>query len=91
MPPWLLRSTGRLSLAAAACRRLLALVGSAVGVAAAIGLTRLRVNHLFGVSAPDPLTFGVVTTFLLIVALATCYIPAQRAMRVDPIIALRAD
>ena len=69
----------------------MALAGSAAGLAAAAGLTRLMVNQLFGVSSHDPLTFGVVTAFLMIVALAACYVPAQRAMRVDPILALRAE
>jgi predicted permease len=69
----------------------MALLGSAAGIAAAIGLTRLMVNQLSGVSAHDPVTFSAVTTLLVLVALAACYIPAQRAMRVDPIVALRAD
>jgi putative ABC transport system permease protein len=68
-----------------------ALAGSVVGVVAAVALTRVMVNQLFGVSAHDPLTFGVVTAFLMAVALAACYVPAQRAMRVDPILALRAE
>lgn len=69
----------------------MALAGAIVGVAAAVALTRLIVNQLFGVSAHDPLTFGGVTAFLMVVALAACYVPARRAMQVDPIIALRAD
>jgi putative ABC transport system permease protein len=69
----------------------MALAGSVVGVVAAVALTRVMVNQLFGVSAHDPLTFGVVTAFLMAVALAACYVPAQRAMRVDPILALRAE
>jgi predicted permease len=69
----------------------MALAGSVGGVAAAIGLTRLMVNQLFGVSAHDPVTFGAVTALLMGVALAACYVPARRAMRVDPIIALRTD
>jgi predicted permease len=69
----------------------MALAGSVVGIVAAAALTRLMVNQLFGVSAHDPLTFGTVTAFLMAVALAACYVPAQRAMRVNPILALRAE
>jgi predicted permease len=69
----------------------MALVGVAVGVAAALGLTRLMVNQLFGVSPHDPLTFVGVAMLLIIVAVAACYIPARRAMRVDPMVALRYE
>jgi len=57
----------------------------------ALGLTRLMANQLFGVSAHDPLTFAGVALLLIIVAMAACYMPAQRAMRVDPMIALRHE
>lgn len=67
------------------------LIGVAVGIAVALGLTRLMTNQLFGVSAHDPLTFGGVALVLILVALAACYIPARRAMRVDPIVALRYE
>jgi putative ABC transport system permease protein len=69
----------------------MALVGVAIGVAAALALTRLMANQLFGVSAHDPLTFAAVAALLIMVAVAACYIPARRAMRVDPIIALRYE
>jgi predicted permease len=69
----------------------MALVGVAVGIVAAMGLTRLMANQLFGVSPHDPITFVGVAGLLIIVAVAACYIPARRAMRVDPIIALRCE
>jgi predicted permease len=69
----------------------MALVGVAVGIVAAMGLTRLMANQLFGVGPHDPITFVGVAGLLIIVAVAACYIPARRAMRVDPIIALRCD
>jgi putative ABC transport system permease protein len=69
----------------------LTLWGVGLGVAAALGFTRLLSSLLFAVSASDPLTYVGVSAALVLVALIACYIPARRALRVDPIVALRYE
>ena len=72
-------------------RSKVALLGILIGIAATLGLTRLMTSLLFGVSATDPLTFVGTAGLLTLVALAASYIPARRAMGVDPIVALRHE
>ena len=69
----------------------LALLGVGVGFAISLMLTKLLSSMLFGVSPRDPVTFGGVAILLVSVALLACYIPARRAMRVDPMVALRYE
>jgi putative ABC transport system permease protein len=69
----------------------LAAIGAAIGVAGSIVLTRLMKELLYGISPTDPSTFFAVVALLVFVALAACYIPARRAMRVDPMTALRHE
>ena len=67
------------------------LMGAAFGVVATLGATRLISSMIFGVSPYDPLTFVAVAAILSIVALLACYLPARRAMKVDPLVALRYE
>jgi predicted permease len=69
----------------------LAMVGAALGIGIALGVTRYLGSMLFNVRASDPLTMSAVAVLLALVALAACYIPARRAMRVDPMVALRYE
>ena len=69
----------------------LTLAGVAAGVAGALALMRLMKSLLFGVGAADPITFVVVALLLTLIALLACYIPARRATKVDPMIALRCE
>jgi len=69
----------------------LALIGVVIGIAGAVGVTRLINSMIFGVAAIDPLTFSVVALVLVLVAALACFVPARRAMRVDPMVALRYE
>ena len=69
----------------------LAVIGCALGVAAAIALSRFVVSFLYGVSAIDPLTLAVAVVILTLVAFLASWLPARRATRIDPMIALRYE
>jgi len=70
---------------------LLTAIGVVIGLGLAFVSTRLIESQLHGVSATDPLTFGLIALLLIVVAFFACYIPARRATRVDPLVALRYE
>jgi len=70
---------------------LLAVIGAAVGIIVALPVARMAGNLLYGISATDPLTYVGITLLLMAVALLACYLPARRATRIDPLIALRVE
>ena len=70
---------------------ILALAGIGIGLVGAFAATRALSAFLFGVGASDPITFAGVALLMLLVAVAASYIPSRRALKVDPVIALRAE
>jgi ABC-type antimicrobial peptide transport system permease subunit len=69
----------------------LVLIGVVIGMAASLAASRLLKSFLFGLSAADPMTFGITPLLIAAVALLACSVPARRATKVDPMIALRAE
>jgi putative ABC transport system permease protein len=66
-------------------------LGLVIGLAGALGLTRLMTTLLYDVAPTDPITYGAVAALLGAVAVLACYLPARRAMRLDPMVALRYE
>jgi putative ABC transport system permease protein len=69
----------------------LSAIGMAIGIAGALALRRYLATLVFDVSTADPMVYGTVAALMLAVALLACYVPARRASRVDPLVALRCD
>jgi putative ABC transport system permease protein len=69
----------------------LVLIGVAIGMAASLAVSRLLKSFLFGLSATDPMAFGIIPLLLAAIALIACYVPARRATKVDPLVALKYE